>query len=163
MVKLANKATTHRLHSHDVKYGSGSGQQSVTAYPRGNDPNSYFRVEKEGCDRGVAVPCNQVVQFTHIKTNTKLHSHLVASPLSNQQEVSAYTGSDSGDNWRVGCKTKYWKREAPHVDTKKFLTSSTRYAYGNPIQGQHEVAAKSYSGDNELWIAQEGIYFAIGE
>ncbi|KAJ3362121.1 Stromal cell-derived factor 2-like protein 1 [Kappamyces sp. JEL0680] len=144
MVKLANKATTHRLHSHDVKYGSGSGQQSVTAYPRGNDPNSYFRVEKEGCDRGVAVP-----------------------PLSNQQEVSAYTGSDSGDNWRVGCKTKYWKREAPvtleHVDTKKFLTSSTRYAYGNPIQGQHEVAAKSYSGDNELWIAQEGIYFATGE
>lgn len=78
MVKLANKATTYRLHSHDVKYGSGSGQQSVTAYPKGNDPNSYFRVEKEGCDRGVAVACNQVVQFTHIKTNTKLHSHLVA-------------------------------------------------------------------------------------
>lgn len=34
-----------RLHSHEVKYGSGSGQQSVTAYPEGDDPNSYWLVQ----------------------------------------------------------------------------------------------------------------------
>lgn len=30
VVKLVNQAHKVRLHSHDVKYGSGSGQQSVT-------------------------------------------------------------------------------------------------------------------------------------
>ncbi|CAO3644469.1 unnamed protein product [Cunninghamella blakesleeana] len=31
-VKLMNKATQYRLHSHGVSYGSGSGQQSVTGF-----------------------------------------------------------------------------------------------------------------------------------
>jgi dolichyl-phosphate-mannose--protein O-mannosyl transferase len=42
VVKLMHEKTKHRLHSHDVAYGSGSGQQSVTGFPEGDDSNSYW-------------------------------------------------------------------------------------------------------------------------
>lgn len=42
VIKLANEAKPAvRLHSHDIKYGSGSGQQSVTAVEN-QDTNSYW-------------------------------------------------------------------------------------------------------------------------
>lgn len=42
VVKLDNqKYKQVRLHSHDIKYGSGSGQQSVTA-AENHDSNSYW-------------------------------------------------------------------------------------------------------------------------
>lgn len=37
-----HEKTKSRLHSHDVPYGSGSGQQSVTGYPNVDDANSYW-------------------------------------------------------------------------------------------------------------------------
>lgn len=42
VIKLMHEKTKHRLHSHDVPYGSGSGQQSVTGFPEGDDSNSYW-------------------------------------------------------------------------------------------------------------------------
>lgn len=44
-----------RLHSHDVKYGSGSGQQSVTGTDMQEDVNSHWEIRAETgkvCDRG---------------------------------------------------------------------------------------------------------------
>lgn len=42
VIKLENEAKPKiRLHSHDIKYGSGSGQQSVTAVEN-QDTNSYW-------------------------------------------------------------------------------------------------------------------------
>lgn len=37
-----HERTKFRLHSHDVPYGSGSGQQSVTGFPEVDDANSYW-------------------------------------------------------------------------------------------------------------------------
>jgi dolichyl-phosphate-mannose--protein O-mannosyl transferase len=37
-----HEKTKFRLHSHDVPYGSGSGQQSVTGFPTVDDSNSYW-------------------------------------------------------------------------------------------------------------------------
>ncbi|KAJ0539863.1 putative Mir domain superfamily protein [Helianthus annuus] len=42
VIKLMHEKTKFRLHSHDVPYGSGSGQQSVTGFPEVNDANSYW-------------------------------------------------------------------------------------------------------------------------
>jgi len=57
--------------------------------------------------------------WQHVGTGKLLHSHLVASPISNNQEVSCYghAGSgDTGDNWVVQCVTetidKTWYRDA---------------------------------------------------
>lgn len=41
-IKLMHEKTKFRLHSHDVPYGSGSGQQSVTGFPNVDDSNSYW-------------------------------------------------------------------------------------------------------------------------
>ena len=44
-----------RLHSHDIKYGTGSGQQSVTAVEAKEDGNSYWLVKAptgKQCTRG---------------------------------------------------------------------------------------------------------------
>lgn len=56
VIKLRHVSSGTRLHSHEVKYGSGSGQQSVTSFPNVNDPNSLW-VIKSGhgephCARG---------------------------------------------------------------------------------------------------------------
>jgi hypothetical protein len=42
MIKLRHLATSFRLHSHQVAYGSGSGQQSVTGSPSGTPPARDF-------------------------------------------------------------------------------------------------------------------------
>lgn len=44
VVKLQHTSTGHLLHSHDISYGSGSGQQSVTGFSGENDGNSYWVV-----------------------------------------------------------------------------------------------------------------------
>ncbi|KAG8050489.1 hypothetical protein GUJ93_ZPchr0009g575 [Zizania palustris] len=43
VIKLMHERTKFRLHSHDVPYGSGSGQQSVTSFPNVDDANSYWK------------------------------------------------------------------------------------------------------------------------
>ena len=53
--KLLNSAFRIRLHSHDIKYGSGSGQQSVTGVELKEDVNSHWLIKgtpKVACKRG---------------------------------------------------------------------------------------------------------------
>ena len=142
-VKLANKASGYRMHSHEITYSTGrfylclrivlmlkssdffghvnSGQQSITAFPSGSDPNSYFTIHgaygQPDCARGTPFKCNDIVRLQHLNTQKLLHSHRgIGSPLSNIQEVSAYDRADTGDNWKVECsnsKSKVWERETP--------------------------------------------------
>lgn len=44
VLKLQNVADPIRLHSHEVKYGSGSGQQSVTGMANSDDVNSHWQI-----------------------------------------------------------------------------------------------------------------------
>ena len=46
-IKLMNAHHKVRLHSHDVKYGSGSGQQSVTGTEQKEDVNSHWAIKGE--------------------------------------------------------------------------------------------------------------------
>lgn len=55
VIKLMNTDYNVRLHSHDIKYGTGSGQQSVTAVETKEDGNSYWHVKaptSKQCTRG---------------------------------------------------------------------------------------------------------------
>ena len=171
-VKLTHKETGFRLHSHDIKYGSGSGQQSITGYPNADDPNSYFVVEAEHgkeCDRGLPFECGSKVRLFHVSTGKYLHSHLHQSPLSRGQEVSAFEVGNTDDNWTVHCSTtvgsqknKFWLRDQDvqlsHAATGKYLSASGKYAYGQPIYGQLEIAAVASTGSNTLWSAR--VYIA---
>lgn len=44
VIKLANGQDKSRLHSHEVKYGSGSQQQSVTGTSNLDDVNSHWQI-----------------------------------------------------------------------------------------------------------------------
>ncbi|KAM9525727.1 stromal cell-derived factor 2 [Guaruba guarouba] len=167
VVKLLNVRHSVRLHSHDVRYGSGSGQQSVTGVSAADDGNSYWQVRASTagvCERGTPVRCGQSIRLTHLGTGRNLHSHHFASPLSGNQEVSAFGEDGEGDyldDWTVMCTGTYWSRDSEvrfqHTSTDVFL-SVTGEQYGRPIHGQKEVHGMATSSQNNYWKVMEGIF-----
>ncbi|XP_049628646.1 stromal cell-derived factor 2 isoform X2 [Suncus etruscus] len=136
VVKLLNTRHNVRLHSHDVRYGSGSGQQSVTGVTSVDDSNSYWRIRGKTatvCERGTPVRCGQPIRLTHVNTGRNLHSHHFTSPLSGNQEVSAFGEEGEGEQ------------------------------YGRPISGQKEVHGMAQPSQNNYWKAMEGIFMKPSE
>jgi len=166
-IKLENPASKSWLHSHQVTYGSGSGQQSVTGQDRQNDPNSLWIIRSkqsdQACLQGQSLKHDDIIRLQHASTKFYLHSHLHQSPLSKQQEVSCYgPESDTGDNWKIQTAGKgLWKRgeaiQLVHVDTSKYLSVST-HKFGNPIPGQAEIVAASKTARSDFH-ATHGFFF----
>lgn len=167
VIKLVNKAYTVRLHSHEVTYGSGSGQQSVTGFRHETDSNSYWwlRGVNDDCVRGSNVMCGQDVLLTHINTMKNLHSHHHRAPLSSNQEVSAYGTDGAGDSmdiWTVVCGgNNPWRRDGSvklkHKGTEKYLAASGQQ-FNRPIHGQMEIVAQTKSGGATEWKVAEGVF-----
>lgn len=177
--KKKQKLIYVELHSHEIPYGSGSGQQSVTAHPSSTDPNSLFIVKeghgKKPCKIGDIFSDGDLIRLEHSATHRNVHSHNHRSPLSQAQEVSAYSPSgngngDSGDTWRIRTSpggNDEWFRDAPvlfeHVDTGKYLSASTKHKYNNPIPGQLEVSCIDRQSKDTSWFAQQGFYYPANE
>ncbi|KAG5537437.1 hypothetical protein RHGRI_024757 [Rhododendron griersonianum] len=89
VIKIMHERTLFRLHSHDVPYGSGSGQQSVTGFPNVDDSNSYWIVRPvpDSGKQGDAIKSGAIFRLQHMRTRKWLHSHLHASPISGNLEV----------------------------------------------------------------------------
>ncbi|KAH7822091.1 putative stromal cell-derived factor 2 [Monocercomonoides exilis] len=176
-IKLQHISSKHRLHSHEVPYGQGSYQQSVTGYPKGDDPNSLWLVKAENgktYKRGTPVKCGDEIRLEHVSTKRNLHSHNFKSPISSQQEVSCFGDKgvgDSMDNWKLICipnkhNNDIWNRGAPvmlqHVATKKYLFAHKSNMYNPPLTNQIEVTAFDNADDAEnKWKTAEGVYFPI--
>lgn len=116
------------------------------------------------CNRGEPIECGSIIRLQHVQTRKFLHSHLFKSPLSSQQEVSAFGNddeSDTGDYWMVYCRSRYWQKNEPvrlkHVDTDTWLSLSGN-TYGRPIFGQSEVICTPKSDTTSNWRAAEGVY-----
>lgn len=91
VLKLMHERTKFRLHSHDVPYGSGSGQQSVTGFPNVDDANSYWIVKPQpdtSAKQGDTIKSGTIIRLQHMRTRKWLHSHLHASPISGNLEVT---------------------------------------------------------------------------
>lgn len=173
-VKLVNQAYKVRLHSHDVKYGTGSGQQSVTGMKAQDDANSYWQVRSptdEHLARGTPIKCGQSVRLTHLKTLSNLHSHHFGAPMSSGQEVSCFGEDGAGDHlddWIVVCSETYWERtknvQFRHKETRGLLACSSK-VYGRPIQGQQEVLAtgNGEKSSNTFWKTMEAIILRPSE
>ena len=181
VVKLVHKETTNHLHSHQVAWGSGSGQQSVTTTTTSDDQNSFWVVKdastsKVACEVGEPVACGSKIRLEHAATGKNLHSHLFKAPLSGNQEVSGFGEGgqgDTGDNWKVVCDStseENWRRGSlvhfEHVDTKKYLYSSGRAKFtaqncgqGCPIMHQTEVSAASTKSVSTKFKTGQGVYF----
>ncbi|KAH7831125.1 putative mannosyltransferase [Monocercomonoides exilis] len=174
-IKLQHINSRHRLHSHEVPYGQGSFQQSVTAYPKGDDPNSLWIVKGafgRSVKRGTPVECGDIIRLEHVKTGKNLHSHSFKSPVSAQQEVSCFGEKGEGDvldNWKLICEPNrhtgnVWNRGLPvmlqHVETKRYLFAHKANVFPSPLQGQIEVTAFDKMDDPEnKWKTAEGVYY----
>ncbi|XP_061608774.1 stromal cell-derived factor 2 isoform X1 [Phyllopteryx taeniolatus] len=151
---------------------SCSGQQSVTGVTSVEDSNSYWSVRgtrDAACLRGNAVKCGQNIRLTHVNTGRNLHSHYFSSPLSSNQEVSAFGEEGEGDHldeWTVECGGAVWKRAEAvrfrHKATEAAL-AVTGEQYGRPIGGQREVHAMAGSGQHSLWKAMEGVFVKLAD
>lgn len=172
-LKLVHVATKVRLHSHQVGYSRGSQQQSVTGFPTGDDAQSYWVVHGplgEQCTPGATFKKGSKIRLQHTGTRKWMHSHDYQSPLTNNQEVSAFgddENSDSGDVWIVewDTKGKVWKQDTKvrlkHVETSAFLTSYDHAKFGHPIGGQQEVCGHKTKSKNADWQTAEGVYLPV--
>uniref|UniRef100_A0A914I9U2 MIR domain-containing protein n=1 Tax=Globodera rostochiensis TaxID=31243 RepID=A0A914I9U2_GLORO len=169
VLKLQSVADSSRLHSHEVKYGSGSGQQSVTGNSNSDDVNSHWQIigsNAQACQRGQPVKCDSVVRLMHLQTRCFLHSHEFPAPLSRgMQEVSCFgkegQQSDAGDHYQVICSGDVWTQDEQiklkHENTGNYLSVSGQQ-FGRPISGQREVIAAPSAGYKSLWLATEGVF-----
>ena len=175
MIKLESPVTKHRLHSLDVNYGTGSGQQAVVGSNEHNSVQSMWIVRSgrpEGCVQGEPIEAGTPLRFQHTHTGKWLHSHLFASPLSGgkNQEVSCFGSpeeSDTGDVWFIEWydgKQKHWMRDMPvrikHKDTGAYLSNHGK-TYQRPIAGNSEIfAVQGKKGKEQTFSAGEGVYFS---
>lgn len=188
-VESSSDKSAYFLSSEQKNLGTGSGQQIVTAvadpttintlwWIRGpNDPSS--RGNQAAClsdtstGTGMPIQCGQIIRLTHLETMRNLHSHNVKSPLSRQQEVSGYGEGDgigdNGDDWKVICSAKYWRRESKiafqHMDSGKFLgaSSTVKFTHQNcghscPILNHLEGFARSSQDQYGQWFVEAGVH-----
>ncbi|KAL6646537.1 hypothetical protein ACP70R_018145 [Stipagrostis hirtigluma subsp. patula] len=174
VIKLMHERTKFRLHSHDVPYGSGSGQQSVTSFPNVDDANSYWIVRPQpdsSAKQGDPIAHGTIVRLQHMRTRKWLHSHLHASPITGNLEVSCFGGdseSDTGDYWRLEIEGsgKTWRQDQRirlrHVDTGGYLHSHDR-KYTRIAGGQQEVCGVGDKRPDNVWLAAEGVYLPVSQ
>ncbi|KAH9760377.1 Stromal cell-derived factor 2-like protein [Citrus sinensis] len=189
VLKLMHEKTKFRLHSHEVPYGSGSGQQSVTGFPDVDDANSYWLefdildINLEGhfyivkpilgasAKQGDTIKSGTIIRLQHMRTRKWLHSHLHASPISGNLEISCFGGeeeSDTGDYWRVMIEGsgKTWRQDQrirlQHVDTGGYLHSHPK-KYQRIAGGQQEVCGVREKRADNVWLAAEGVYLPVTE
>ena len=173
-LKLQHKRTGCRLHSHDFRYPGGTRQQQVTGF-YGEDDNDWWRILPNTGSRrarqrlGTHVKDGDVIRLQHVATGRNLHSHSlsVPSPVTNQQEVSAFGtgGGDANCNWRVRLgQDDHGAIRLQHVDYwhggHGYLHSHRRMlpCYGQG-QGQNEVTVYGRTvfgrkNRDDLWCVQ---------
>ena len=169
----------------DQNYGSGSGQQVVTFSPKKTDQSTLW-VVREGhnepqIEAGKPVKCGTTIRLTHNSSNRNLHSHLVRSGLTGNQEVSGFGNGgegDDSDNWKVVCSGRHednnWERgnnrkvRLLHVSTHKYLMAATDAKYtkrncgGNcPILNHLEAFAKNFLSSDSLLAVTGGIHLTL--
>jgi len=168
-ITLTHVNTGHSLHSHGINYShsGSSGQQQITAYS-GSDSNDLWLVKAQDglpADYYTERPIRHgnIIRLEHIQTKRNLHSHGgIPSPLTGQQEVSAYGDMGEGDfndNWKVevrGGGVWYEKKRVRliHVDTGGALHSHAGHSHPQFTAGQQEVTCYKGRDDNDFWVVQ---------
>ncbi len=164
--------TSFKLHSHKINYGTGSGQQVVSAINDNNDPQSLWVLkepfEESICTTGRRIACGQKVRLEHIVSGKNLHSDPeFKAPFSLRQEVSLFGSNgrgDSNDDWVLECPNDpqdYVKGETvlmlKHAETGKYLVTDNEHTFTQdncrncPIIGQREVSVSINKGKPAQW------------
>ncbi|NXH77774.1 SDF2 factor, partial [Hydrobates tethys] len=161
VVKLLNVRHNVRLHSHDVRYGSGNGTPPLLTPKRRLETNDAATGKVQAashCSSGTSHTCFVSFNAPH-RSHHPRHYRAAEHP-----EVSAFGEAGEGDyldDWTVVCSGTYWARDGEvrfqHASTDVFL-SVTGEQYGRPIHGQKEVHGTAASSQNNYWKVMEGIF-----
>ena len=164
-IKLRHVATGGSLHSHALNYThpGTSGQQQVTVFD-GADNNDLWIVkgpngQPEMYKEGLVIRQGDVIRLEHLTTKRNLHSHNKPSPLTSQQEVTAFGENGAGDfndNWRVEVLIgREWRENVNirliHVESEHALHSHKGHKHPEYTADQQEVTAYKLRDDNDLW------------
>ena len=112
-MRLHNVASGYFLNSQSVNYGTGSGQQVVTAVGLADSYDSIWTIKESErspkmCITGEPVLCGDNIRLEHTTTGKNLHSHSqFGSLLTGKQEVSGFGSNgegDGGDDWIIECQ-----------------------------------------------------------
>jgi hypothetical protein len=157
-IKLKHIATNHVLHSHNLFYSTGSGQQQVTCFAQRND-DDWWEVQSVNGQQG-PVPYGTPVLFRHVTTGAFLHSHAnILSPVTHQQEVTCFRGRDSNDNWTIN-PVNYGGSNVltagvpiiiTHLNTNRRLHSHPERFYLDATNFQQEVTCYHIPDQNDHW------------
>ena len=104
---------------------------------------SCFSAQGASAAQGGPIAKGQSIRLLHSATDKWLHSHLFKSPLSGQQEVSAFGSkvqSDTGDSWSV------WWDGGAHTWTQD-MTVRLFWVCCSPLMRISNQAV----GDGVLW------------
>jgi dolichyl-phosphate-mannose--protein O-mannosyl transferase len=186
-IKLQQVDSKYYLNSEQKNLNSGSGQQLITFVKDYGTHNTLWWVRPahhseateyidDTCQLAEPIRCGTTIRLTHVSTLRNLHSHGVESPLSRQQEVSAYgegdAKGDAGDNWIVQCKTgQFWQRSQEirllHVDTQKYLGTSKTLEFNVqtcgqncPIMGHLEAFARASTDKHGQLVVEQGVHLS---
>ena len=164
------------LHSENKNLGGGSGQQIVTLIPEKSTTSTLWWIREahddEYCITTSSIKCGSKIRLTHLDTMRNLHTHAHTSPLSRQQEISAFGNDGNGDamdDWIVECSTGNWKRDTNirllHVGTQKYLGGSSQVQFnqqncggGCPIMNHLEAFGRQRADAFSEFKAELGVY-----
>jgi Dolichyl-phosphate-mannose--protein O-mannosyl transferase len=147
---------------------TSSFQQIVGADAVENTDATWLVKGPDGTDaaykKGDPVKHGDTIRLEHVTTHKNLHSHSKSSPLTNQQEVSAFSPTNDGvgdgnDNWTVDMSGPgEWLLTTPvRLDfrgTGYVLHSHKGYADPRFTAGLQEVTAHPKGDSNDLWAAE---------
>jgi len=184
-VRVQHERTGFHLHSHDLKYGSGSNQQSVTGMSDSNDYNSLWTLKHANGDPyklpSEKIKCGDVIRLEHVLTRKNLHSHDFHSPITGRSEVSCFGedgNGDGGDNWQIVCDDAregaalkgYTKFYLQHSETKRYLYTDNRNSFNQrncghhcPIMGQLEISCEGRQSNEAKWRITSGLFYLFDE
>ncbi|KAI9306521.1 MIR motif-containing protein, partial [Cunninghamella echinulata] len=143
LVRLYHESSSRFLGTDNQNYQGGSGQTRIFT----SDVDTVWRL----------APLPGTDEEDGYETNEKLHSSPgVTSPVTGEQEVSAFSGGDSNDNWTIKAadddnKDGFWR-----VGENIFLvhSASGHYLHSHDIQLDNdvfEVIARAEHDSNSVW------------
>ncbi len=165
-IRLMHVMTKYALHSHGINYShpGSSRQQQVTAYGR-HDFNDYWLIKEynkltTNKKNGEPIRHGDIVRLEHVATGRNLHSHDAPSPLTKQQEVTAFGDDgigDTNDLWRIEVDGKgVWfekkKIRLIHLNTNNALHSHAGHSHPEFTAGQQEVTCFTERNNDDFWV-----------
>lgn len=165
-IRLQHSATGLFLASVPKPYiHKGSSFQQIVGATLAQNPDTVWLVKGSNAAtshdlEGKPVLEGATIRLEHLETRRNLHSHSIPSPLTGQQEVTAFGTNglgDENDDWILDLRGEtFWKPQMV-ICLKHKLTGINLHSHGGFVHavataGLQEVTACPGNDSNDYWI-----------